>query len=98
MAVLAIFTGKGITKDMYDALVREVHSPNPPGAIFHAAAFDNDGDIHVADGWASQADLDDFVSKRLMPAFQKHGIPAPQVDVFPVHNIEAYAAIEQYKK
>ena len=97
MAIMAIFTGKGISKDMYDIMVKEVHQPAPSGAVFHGAAFDDKGNIHVADVWASQEALDTFVSTRLMPAFQEHNVPAPEVSVFPAHNIEAYAALDKYK-
>jgi hypothetical protein len=98
MAILAIFTGKGISKSMYDTLLKEARYANdqPPGAIFHPASFDDKGDIHVADVWASPEELDAYVRDRLMPAFQKHGIPAPEVGVFPVHNIDAFQAMNQY--
>ncbi len=69
MAILAIFTGKGITKSHYEALRREVNWVQrwPEGIIFHAAAFDTAGGIRVADVWESQAALDDFFNKRLLP-------------------------------
>ena len=100
MAVLAIFKGKGISKDMYDTLMKETRyaDDQPPGAIFHAASFDDKGDIHVADVWASPEGLDAYVRDRLMPAFQKHGIPAPEVGVFPVHNIHAFQAMNQHMR
>lgn len=100
MAVLAIFTGKGFTKEMYESLKPEVNweTNHPDGAIFHAAAFDNEGNIHVADVWESGEKTNAFVGGRLMPAFQKLDIPAPEVNVYPAHNINAYSeTIDQYK-
>ena len=99
MPVLAIFYGKGVTKDKYDIMVKEVRwkDDHPKGGIFHAAAFDANGDAHVADVWDSQEDLDAFVAGRLIPIFQEHNIPAPQVEVFPVHNIDVYATVDRYK-
>lgn len=99
MAILAIFTGMGITKDAYDRLRKEIdwaHQP-PAGAILHAASFDEQGHAHVADIWASPEALNDFVNGRLMPAMQKANVLPPEVQVYPLHNIDAYAAIDQFK-
>ena len=98
MAILAIFTGKGMDKDAYDALRREVdwERDRPAGGIFHAAAFDNDGNAHVADVWASQDALDAFVAGKLMPAMQKLNVPPPDVQVFPIHKVDAYDAVKDY--
>ncbi len=99
MTVLAIFSAAGISKDMYDALMKEIDEVrNPPaGLILHAASFDDNGGVHVADVWASPDELNDFVNSRLMPAMAKHNAPAPDVQVFPVHNINAYASVDQFK-
>ena len=66
MAILAIFTGKGITKSHYEALRREVDwvHRRPEGMIFHAAAFDTAGGIRVADVWESQAAREFFAKTR----------------------------------
>jgi len=100
MAILAIFSGKGISKDLYNTLIRETRyaDDQPPGAIFHAASFDDKGDIHVADVWASPEELDAYVRERLMPAFEKHSVPAPQVDIYPVHNIDVFKSVSQYMR
>ena len=99
MAVLAIFTGVGITKDKYDAIRKEIdwEHMHPAGAILHAASFDEQGNAHVADVWASAEQLNEFVSTRLMPAMQKLNVPAPDVQVFPAHNINAYTGVDQFK-
>jgi len=99
MALLAIFTGS-TTKEQYEQLRNEVHWEKklPPGAVFHAAAFDDAGGIHVADVWESPEALNAFVEQRLKPAFQKLGLEPPHVEVYPAHNVNAYAkTIDQYK-
>ncbi len=98
MAVLAIFTNPKITKGHYEALRKEVgwETKLAAGGIFHAASFDDKGGIHVADVWESADALNAFVSSRLMPAMQKLGIPAPSVEVYPVHNANAYEAVTRF--
>ncbi|MGH8728606.1 MAG: hypothetical protein ACREV9_10700 [Burkholderiales bacterium] len=98
MAVLAIFTGTGITKQMYEALRPEVRweTNRPAGMLFHASAFDESGDIHVADVWESVETMNEFVSNRLIPAMKKLGVPPPSVSVFPAHNINVYPAAQKF--
>ena len=98
MAVLAIFTGKGFTKAMYEALRPEVkwETNLAPGGLLHASAFDANGDIHVADVWESEEQMNAFVGSRLIPGFQKLGVPMPEVNVYPVHNVNVYPDAARY--
>lgn len=98
MAILAIFTGDGFTKKMYDDLIRVVgwKASHPIGGIVHIASFDEKGNAHVADVWESQEALDNFASSLLMPAMKKAKVPIPDMKVYQVHNIDAYRAIEKY--
>ena len=98
MAVLAIFTGKGFTKSMYEALRSEVkwETSLAPGGLFHACGFDTAGDLHVADVWESEEQMNAFVSTRLIPGFEKLGIPVPDVSVFPAHNVNVYPAAHRF--
>jgi hypothetical protein len=98
MAVLALFFGEGFSSDMYDALREKVgwERQYPNGAISHAASFDEGGNAHVADVWASQEALNAFVESRLAPALQALNFPIPYVDVYPLHNLNAYSGIQQY--
>jgi hypothetical protein len=98
MAVLAIFTGVGITKEMYESLRPEVkwESRLAPGGLIHACGFDDKGDLHVADVWDSPEAMNDFVNSRLMPAMKKLGIPPPAVSVFPLHNANVYPAATRF--
>jgi hypothetical protein len=96
MAVLAIITGEGITQQMYDILRTEVDWANqqPQGAIIHIATFDG-STAHVADVWESEGELNDFMQTRLAPVMLKHNYPIPQVVIYPVHNIDAYASVSE---
>lgn len=98
MPVLAIFTGN-ISKSQYDALRAEVNWEKqlPDGGVVHAAAFDDSDRLHAADVWISADAMSAFVSNRLMPAVQKLGIEPPDVSVHAVHNLNAYASIDEYK-
>lgn len=99
MAILAIFSGKGITQKMYEALRPEANweKNHPQGGLFHAAGFDDQGDLHVADVWESAEAMQTFVNSRLMPAMKKLNIPAPAVQVFPLHNMNVYPAADRYR-
>jgi hypothetical protein len=97
MAILAIFTGN-ITKQMYESLRKEVdwEHKQPPGGMFHSAGFDDSGNIRVADIWESKEDLNKFVNERLMPVMQQHKMPTPQMEIFQIHNVNAFPGIEKY--
>jgi len=100
MAILAIITGAGnTTKDAYEKLRKEVdwEHRQPPGGIFHAASVDNSGNIHVADVWESEEQLNSFFKDRLKPAMQKFNIPEPRVEVFQIHNVDAFPGLDKYK-
>jgi hypothetical protein len=100
MAILAIFTGNNITKQMYETLRKEVdwEHNHPGGLILHSAAFDNSGNnVRVADIWESEEELNNFVSSRLMPVMQKGGVPAPKVEIFQINDVSAYSGIDKYR-
>ena len=98
MLVLALFHGKGLTKEMYHKLIDEVgwKVSNPDGAIVHIASFDDSGDAHVADLWESAEKLNAFVGQKLAPVMQKLSIPMPKADIYPVENVDAFPAVNEY--
>lgn len=98
MAVLAIFTGNGITKEMYESVRKEVtwESRHPAGGLIHAAAFDEGGNLHVVDLWESIEAMNAFVDGRLMPAMKKLGVPPPSVSVYPAFNVNVYPSAQRY--
>ncbi len=99
MAILAIFQGKGFTKALYEALRKEANWEKQlaAGAVFHAAAFDENGDLLVADVWQSPEDMNAFVGSRLAPAMQKLKIPMPDVKVYPACNINVHPNADEYR-
>ncbi len=99
MAVLAIFTAKGFTKKMYEAIRVELNweKVHPPGVLAHVSAFDDGGNLHVADVWDSSEALDKFVSTQLMPAMQKVGAPQPTVTVLPAFSVTVYPAAQKFQ-
>lgn len=98
MAVLAIINAVGITKPMYESVRREVkwETKIEPGGLLHVCAFDDRGEIHVADVWESDAAVNDFMTRRLMPVMKKLGVPEPSVMVYPIHNFNCTAGIQNY--
>jgi hypothetical protein len=100
LPILVIFSGNNITKQMYENLRKELdweHNP-PPGAIFHAAAFDDLGNtIHVADVWESEMALNSFVGRMLMPYMIKNKIPEPKVEIFQINDVSAFPGIDKFK-
>lgn len=88
MATVMVMNWPGITKEHYDALLREVKlEENPPkGGKYHVAWSTPQG-MHVVDVWDSQASFEQFLKTRLMPAVQKLKVPGePKVEFFPAHN------------
>ena len=98
MPVLALFTGK-LTKEQYDVLRTEVdwEHKQPVGGVFHAASFDDAGNVHVADVWESAEALNAFAQSALMPAFARNNIAPPSVSVYPTHLVQAYMGVDKYR-
>jgi hypothetical protein len=76
---------------------RSFENKHPAGGVFHAASFDDAGDVHVADVWESVDALSAFAQTALMPAFAKHNIAPPTVSVYPTHEVLAYASVDKYQ-
>jgi hypothetical protein len=98
IAFLAIFTGQGYTKDMYETLRKESggeHKP-PPGLMFHVVSFEKSGNMmHAAEVRESEEQLNDMISTRLMPLVQKHKMPLIKTETYEAHNINALPEIEK---
>ena len=99
MAILAIITGKGLAKDMYETLRKEVkqETDHPDGMVMHAAGFDENGEIHVIDVWESKEKMDAFFGGRLIPVMQKNNMPVPKFEVYPAYNVDVMQAADKYK-
>ena len=87
--IMAIFTGKGFTKDMYDRLRKEVNweTERIDGWMVHAVRFDESGDLQMINIWESREKMSAAFASRLGPVMRKIGIPAPQAEVFTAYNV-----------
>jgi hypothetical protein len=100
MAILAIVTGSNLTKKMYEDLRKEVkwESDHPTGAYFHAAGFDDSGNnMYVADVWESEEQFTNFIRTRITPVMEKINAPKLKVEVYRIHNVNAFPSIDKYK-
>lgn len=98
MAIMAIMRSSGFTRDQYDALRPKVQWEQhyPDGAIFHSCAIDPNGEVRVVDVWESAQQFEAFFKNRLAPVMQELDLPLPQMDVYTVHNLDAFPGIEQH--
>jgi hypothetical protein len=99
MAILAIFTGDGFTKTMYEQLRNEVdwEHNHPTGVVLHTAGLDESGNIRVADIWESEQELNNFVNSRLKPVMERVNVPMPKAGIYSIRNINAFSGIDKYK-
>ena len=104
MAIMVLFSGEGITKEMYESLRKEVdwEHKHPLGGMFHVAGFGKGSSggkegIRVVDLWASESDFNNFVTNRLMPVMEKIKAPPPKVEIFEVHNVNAFPSLDKHK-
>lgn len=95
--ILAIIHSPEITKDKYEALrpIVQWEKNHPEGILFHAAAFDEQGRMHVVDVWESPEQMEAFFTSRLLPGLQQLGITPPQPSIYPAFNVDAYPGIEK---
>ena len=100
MAILAIVNGNNLTKKMYEEVRKEANweRDHPTGAYFHAAGFDDSGNnMCVADVWESEEQFNNFIKTRITPVMEKINAPNLKVEVYPIHNVNAFPGIEKYK-
>ena len=92
MTIIAILTGKGFTKDMYERLRQEVgwETQQIDGWIMHAVRFDESGELHMINIWESTEKMREGFVSRLMPVMQKIGIPEPHAEVHLAHNVNVF--------
>ncbi len=90
--IIAIFTGKGFTKEMYDRLRKEVdwEGRKIDGWMAHAVRFDESGELHMINIWESVEKMNEGFVSRLMPVMQKIGIPEPRAEVYPAYNVNVF--------
>jgi hypothetical protein len=98
MAILAMFSGDGFTKQVYEELRKEVdwEHKHPNGVIFHAAGLDDSGNIRIADVWESEQDLNNFINSRIKPVMEKINAPTPKGEIVSIHNVNAFPGVATY--
>lgn len=88
MSVLAIFTVEGDPTDLqarYDAAMPRIVAVSPGKPLSHVCTT-FDGGLKIFDVWESEEQLGDFAGNpRFQEAIVEAGLPAPSVDVLPVH-------------
>jgi hypothetical protein len=103
MAILAIFRGDNITKQMYESLRKEVdwEHKHPAGLILHVAGLSGSGNYdrveQVFDIWESEQDLNNFINSRFKPAAERINVPAPKVEILQIYDISAYPGIDRHR-
>jgi hypothetical protein len=99
MAILAIFTGDGFTKQMYEELRKEVdwEHNHSTGIILHSAGFDNSGNIRVTDIWESEQDLNNYILSITGFSLLLINAPMPKGEIIPIHNVNAYQGVDTYR-
>jgi hypothetical protein len=88
MAMAFIMEFAGGTAAQYDAVIADMNLGGrpAPGGIFHVAG-PMDGGWRVVDVWESPEVFERFRVEQIEPITRKHGVGAPRVTAFPVHNI-----------
>jgi hypothetical protein len=99
MAILAMFSGDGFTKQVYEELRKEVdwEHKHPKGVIFHAAGLDDSGNIRIADVWESEQDLNNFINSRIKPVMERINAPMPKGEIVSIHNVNAFQGVDTYR-
>jgi hypothetical protein len=89
MAVLMLMNWPGVTRQQYEAVMKELDlDRNPPeGGLFHTAAVATDG-LRVVDLWDTADKFQKFSDARIMPAVKKVGITTqPKIEILPANNV-----------
>jgi hypothetical protein len=88
VAVLAIFTVEGDPSELgrrYDDAMPRIIDVSPGKPLSHVCTT-YEGGLRIYDVWESAEQLDDFArNPRFGQAIADAGLPAPKVDVMPVH-------------
>lgn len=88
MPTAFLFELPGVTREQYDALMKDLNLGGKPavGNHFHVAG-PMDGGWWAMDVWDSPERLQQYVASDLGPAMENHRFPQVQPRMFPVHNM-----------
>jgi hypothetical protein len=90
VGVVLILRFTGVDADQYDAVLDKLgfseEQPRWPDGMINHVAGPIPGGWCVVDTWVSREHFDDFLRRRLKPAFDAvGGLPDPDVTTFPIH-------------
>src|SRR5690348_6970418 len=87
MAIVVLQDFSGGTQEQYDQVLAQLNlgGHSPQGNLFHVAGM-GEGGMRIVDVWESESALNVFLEV-LGPLTQGAGIAAPQVTIWPVHNM-----------
>jgi hypothetical protein len=88
MALSFYFAPTGLTKELYDYVVRRLNAAGAgsPAGRTHHVALESNGEIQVFDVWESQEAFEAF-GATLVPIMTELGVDPGQPMVAPVHNL-----------
>jgi hypothetical protein len=79
----------GMDQAQYDAVERELkrNDQPAPGEVLSVVG-PLDGGFQIFDVWESQEAFETYMRERVQPVFEKLGVQAPRVKVFPVYDLQ----------
>ena len=97
MPALIILNSDEITREMYEALRKEVgwDAIKPRGLISHVAGHAA-GHLCVADLWEEPMQFQEFFNSRLLPAMKKLGIPVPTLEMYQTINVNGEPPLQLF--
>jgi hypothetical protein len=88
MAAHLIATIKGGTLDQYDQASGTLFGSGLPDGLLHHVCVPTDDGFLVVETWESEKAMQDFTgSERFQKATGGTGMPQPDIQVRPVHNV-----------
>ena len=87
MAIVVLQDFSGVTLEQYDQLTAQLNlgGHSPQGNLIHTAGL-VEGQLRVVDVWESESAFNAFLAI-LGPLTQRAGVAAPQVTIWPTHNM-----------
>lgn len=95
MSVLFRFQPRGMTRQQYDAVSRQLQDSGawPPDGLRLHVMFGEDNDLRVSEVWESEEKQRAFAEGHLMAALEQNGVQlSGQPDMFPVHEFQAHGS------
>jgi hypothetical protein len=90
MAAHLIATVKGGTLDQYDQASATLIRPGLPDGLLHHVCVPTDDGFMVVETWESEKAMQDFTgSERFQKTTGDTGMPQPDIQVRPVHHVQA---------